>query len=77
MLCTVAEMEIETRNQEPLMEENFHIVWPKLKGAEHEATKNNKTFVAALYFDDATYAKRFSNALRHAIGLCGGKASPF
>jgi hypothetical protein len=77
MICTIAEMEIETQNQAPLMTERFHIVWPKLKGSEHEAFDSKETFVSALYFDDAEYAERFSKALRHAVTLCGGKSSPF
>ena len=27
--------------------------------------------------DDVTYARRLAKAFRHAVELCGGKASPF
>jgi len=27
--------------------------------------------------DDVTYAQRFAKALKHAVELCGGKASKF
>src|SRR6266581_6617580 len=52
MICSVGEIEFQTRNQEPLMGEDFHIVWPKLKGTEHEAKESKKTFVAEFYMDD-------------------------
>ena len=77
MVCSIAEMEFQTRNQTPLMDEDLHIVWPKLKGNEHEARKSRKTFVAEFYIDDAQYANRFAKAFRHAIALCGGEPSPF
>ena len=51
------------------MAESYHIVWPKLKGNEHEAFDNKKTFVTTLYFDNAEYAERFSKAFHHAITL--------
>lgn len=77
MVCSIAEMELETRNQLPLMEEDFHLVYPKLSGNEHDVRRTDKTFVAAFFIDDAKYAERFAKAFRHAIELCGGKASPF
>jgi len=77
MNCDVAEIEFETRNQAPLIDEEFHAVYPKLKGSEHEATSNKPTFVSVFYFDDSEYAVRFAKAFRHAVTLCGGKRSPF
>lgn len=77
MICDVAEIEFETRNQTPLIKENLHIVWPKLQGSEHEAHNNKPTFVATFYVDNSEYADRFAKAFRHAVALCGGKASPF
>ena len=77
MVCSIAEMEFETRNQQPLMDEDLHLVWPKLSGSEHEARKSTKSFVGSFYIDDAEYAKRFAKAFTHAVTLCGGTPSPF
>jgi hypothetical protein len=77
MNCDVAEIEFETRNQESLIGEDFHAVYPKLTGRDHDTTSNKPTFVAAFYFDDSEYAIRFAKAFHHAVTLCGGKQSPF
>jgi hypothetical protein len=77
MQCSVAEMVFETRNQAPLMDVASHTVFPKLKGDDHDANSNRKTFVAELYIDDAEYANRFVKAFRHVAVLCGGTPSPF
>jgi len=42
MVCSVAEMEFETPNQAGLIDEDFHIVWTKLTGSEHEARVSKK-----------------------------------
>jgi hypothetical protein len=70
-------MEFETPNQTPLIDEAYRIIYPKLRGDEHEVSKTGKTFVAEFFIDDAKYAERFVKAFRHATQLCGGKASPF
>ena len=71
-------VEFETRNQEPLIDEEVHIVSPKLRGTNHETSYREKTFLAAFYMDDdKNYAGRFAKAFRHAIALCGGKSSVF
>jgi hypothetical protein len=77
MICSVGEIEFQTRNQEPLIDEDLHIVYPTLKGTEHDAKDKTKTFVWAFYMDDIEYAKRFAKAFRHVIALCGGKPSVF
>jgi hypothetical protein len=77
MQCSLADMVFETRNQAPRMDVASHTVFPKLKGADHDADSNRKTFVAELYIDDAEYANRFVKAFRHAVVLCGGTPSPF
>jgi hypothetical protein len=77
MICNIAEIEFETRNQSPLITENIDITWPKLKGNEREGHSNKPTFVAAFYVDDSQYADRFAKAFSHAVELCGGKPSPF
>ncbi|HEX3674860.1 MAG TPA: hypothetical protein VHU87_11345 [Rhizomicrobium sp.] len=75
--CDMATIEFQTRNQKPLIAEQFHAVYPKLKGHDHDSTSANKTFVASFYLDDLEYAKRFDTAFRHAVQLCGGKPSTF
>jgi hypothetical protein len=77
MTCDIVELEFETPNQAPLFEEHFHAVYPKLRGSEHDATHDGKTFVAMFYLDDVEYSARFTKAFRHAVALCGGKRSPF
>jgi hypothetical protein len=71
-------VEFETRNQEPLIDEKFHVVYTKLSGTDHERNGGKKTFLAAFYMDDErNYAGRFAKAFRHAIAQCGGKPSIF
>jgi hypothetical protein len=77
IICDVAHIEFETRNQEPLIKHELHLVYPKLQGSEHDAWSNKPTFVSAFYVDDPEYADRFAKAFRHAVALCGGKVSPF
>jgi hypothetical protein len=76
-ICDVANIEFTTRNQEPLIKTELHIVFPKLQGSEHDAWSNKPTFVSEFYVDDPKYAERFAKAFRHAVALCGGKVSPF
>jgi hypothetical protein len=71
-------VEFQTRNQEPLIEEDVHTVYSRLTGTEHETRYKEKTFLAAFYIDDdKIYAGRFAKAFRHAIVQCGGKPSAF
>jgi hypothetical protein len=68
----------ETHNQAPLIFEEADRVYPKLKGNEHEVRNKRETFVAEFVVDDVSgYGERFAKALRHAVVLCGGEASPF
>jgi hypothetical protein len=46
-------MELEMPNQMPLIDEAYRIVYPKLRGNEHEANKTGKTFVAEFFIDNA------------------------
>ena len=64
MVCSVGEVEFQTRNQRPLLDQDFHIIWPKLKGAEHQADDKKKAFAAEFYMDEIQYAHRFANAFR-------------
>jgi hypothetical protein len=75
--CDIATIEFQTRNQKPLAAEQFHAVYPKPKGRDHDSTIANKTFVATFYFDDREYATRFATAFRHDVMLCGGEPSTF
>ena len=75
--CSIAELEFETRNQAPLMDYSFRSIYPRLQESDHESRSEGKTFVSVFYVDDAMYAERFAKALKHAITLCGGKASAF
>ena len=77
MKCTAAEVEFQTFNQKPLIENEWEFTYHSLVGDEHENRTKSKSFVSMLYFDDADYTKRFVRAFRHAIDLCGGKPSPF
>ena len=69
MICDVAEIEFETRNQAPLIKEDLYIVWPKLQGNDHEAHDNKPSFVAAFYVDNSEYADRFAKAFGHPVAL--------
>jgi hypothetical protein len=40
-------------------------------------TPDGNTSGVGLYFNGTSYAPRFAKALRHAVVLCGGKASSF
>jgi hypothetical protein len=40
-------------------------------------TPDRNTSGVSLYFNGTDYAPRFAKALRHAVALCGGKASTF
>lgn len=77
MTCDLENMEFQTRNKAPLIDEASHTVFPKLQGRDHEADRKTKTFVAVFFFNDVEYASRFVKAFRHAVTLCGGKPSPF
>jgi hypothetical protein len=75
--CDTAEIDLETYDQAPLIEESDHTIFPKLQGKDHESEFKGKTFVTLFLVDDVNYATRFVEALRHAVELCGGKPSPF
>jgi hypothetical protein len=77
MTCDQEMMEFETRDKAGLIDEESHTVYPKLTGRDHESDSKSKTFVLEFFFNDVEYAARFVKAFRHAVTLCGGKASPF
>jgi hypothetical protein len=75
--CDHAELDFKTRNEPGLITEDWSNVFVKLTGPDHESKKTDKTNNAYFVFNDPEYAKRFAKAFKHAIELCGGKASPF
>jgi hypothetical protein len=70
-------MDFKTRNEAGLISEDWHSIFLKLTGPDHDNHKVGKTNSAYFVFDDPDYAKRFAKAFSHAIELCGGRASPF
>jgi len=77
MVCDIAEMTFETRNQALVIDTERHFVYPELKGRDHDSYSKGKTYIAAVSLDDVKYAARFEKAFRHAVVLCGGKPSAF
>jgi hypothetical protein len=75
--CDHAEMGFKTRNEAGLITVEWHVVYVKLSGAQHERRNTTKDKSSYFEFDDVEYARRFSKAFKHAVELCGGKASPF
>jgi hypothetical protein len=65
-VCNSARLYFETINQAPLVTVIFNDELYTKKGHEVE-----------FIIDDVAYAARLAKALRRAIELCGGKASPF
>jgi hypothetical protein len=77
MICDIAEMIFQTRNQTLAIDADYHFVYPKLQGSDHDSYSESKTYEAAIPLDDVKYAVRFEKAFRHAVVLCGGKPSAF
>ena len=77
MDCDHAEISFKTRAEAPLIEEDWHRIFPKLSGAEHDLYSKNKATGADFEVDDVEYAQRFMKAFRHAVELCGGKGNGF
>jgi hypothetical protein len=75
--CDHAEMTFSTRSAAGLIQEEWHTVFPKLAGADHEKRHTSKSNSAYFGFNDPEYAKRFAKAFGHAVELCGGKRLPF
>jgi hypothetical protein len=76
-VTTDSMVEFRAHNQEPLVKEDVHTVYPKREGTEHETRSKGRTFFIVFYMDDIPYMERFAKAFRHAIALCGGKSSVF
>jgi hypothetical protein len=76
-VTTDSMVEFRTHNEEPLVEEDVHTLYPKIQGTGHETRSKGRTFFIVFYMDDIPYMERFVKAFRHAIALCGGKSSVF
>lgn len=68
--CDKAELSFKTINISPLIKQETRINY-------YNGTGTDMVHFAYLVFDDPDYAERFTNAFRHAVKLCGGKAAPF
>lgn len=75
--CTDAEIVFFTRNGAPAIKDEYVRTFTKLKGADHEQRGTSKQQEMWLLVDDADYSQRLARAWKHAIELCGGKASKF
>lgn len=75
--CGSAEIEFQTRNEAPKIKDDGVTIYAELKGKDHEAQIHEQVSEGWFSVDDATYARRFAKAFRHAVELCGGKASRF
>jgi hypothetical protein len=75
--CDHAEIAFSTHLEAPLIDEDYHAVFPKLEGASHDLYNKEKGTRSFWEINDVEYAGRFVTAFSHAIELCGGKGSPF
>jgi hypothetical protein len=75
--CNSAEIEFHMRNGVPKIKENSLSTYAELTGKDHNAESHNQQSKEWFIVDDVTYAERFAKAFRHAVELCGGKASKF
>ncbi len=75
--CDNAVIEFQTRNGATAINENMVKTFTKLTGSDHELRNVSKTNKCWLVADDVPYAQRLAKALKHAVELCGGKASRF
>jgi hypothetical protein len=77
MRCDHARIAFSTHTEAPLINVETHAVYPGLQGKDHTSYSKKKDTSAFFNVDDVQYAPRFAKAFRHAVELCGGKASPF
>ena len=75
--CNSAEVEFHTRNEVPKIKDDAVTTYAELKGKDHEAQHHGYASKGWFNVDDVAYAERFAKAFRHAVELCGGKASRF
>jgi hypothetical protein len=75
--CSSAEVEFHIRNEVPKIKDDAVTTYAELKGKDHEARHDSYASKGWFIVDDVAYAERFAKAFRHAVELCGGKASRF
>jgi hypothetical protein len=75
--CDNAEIEFLISNGTTAINEETVTTYAKLTGADHELKSVSKANKYWLIVDDVPYAQRLAKALKHAVELCGGKASRF
>jgi hypothetical protein len=75
--CDNAEIYFKTTNGAAVINDDHVNTYLKLTGTDHESKNTSKTNEAWLIVDDVPYAQRLAKALKHAVELCGGKASRF
>jgi hypothetical protein len=69
MVCDIAEMTFETRNQVSLIETEHHFVYPELNGKDHESHSSGRTYEAGIALDDGSVSKRHFDTLSpYAVG---------
>jgi hypothetical protein len=75
--CDNAEIEFLTRNGATSISEEGVKTFTKLTGKDHELRTASRTNKCWFIVDDVPYAQRLAKALKHAVELCGGRASKF
>jgi hypothetical protein len=77
LTCDSAEVFFATINDTGTINEEKVTTFTKLTGADHESRTTYKASKCWFIVNDVSYAQRFAKALKHAVELCGGKASKF
>jgi hypothetical protein len=75
--CDSAQVSFATANDAGTISDDTVRTYTKLTGADHESKSSSKTNKCWFIVNDVAYAQRFAKALKHAVELCGGKASRF
>lgn len=75
--CDETEIQFETRNQAPAIDDEFVKTFNNFKGADHESRQKSKESGGRFFVNSVEFSSRFAKAFRHAIELCGGTPSPF
>jgi len=70
--CDYAEMTVLTRNAQPVVQEDWHSLYPKLTGVDNQSSSSKKATEIWLSIRDLDYAKKFSAVFEDAIKRCGG-----
>jgi len=70
--CDHAELVARTRNASADVEEDYHAVYPKLTGPEHDTYSKSKSSEVYFEIGNVDYANHFATAFRDAVIQCGG-----